>query len=123
MTRTANNFQLFRGDTKLFTLNFTTLAGSPIDIRGHGLWFTMKRSVDDPDSAAVLQKKIVFPETIESETGRGTLVLSSVETDLLEPGIYLYDMQKVIPDQPPIVATFISGRIQVLPDITRTPGG
>lgn len=128
MTRPTNNFQFYRGDTKVFTLTFATLAGSPIDITGHELWFTMKRTANDPDSAAVLQKRIVFSANAASMAGTGVLLLDATETGAIEPGIYLYDMQKVIPGipgdpgLPPVVATFISGRIQVLPDITRNNG-
>lgn len=128
MTRPTNNFQFYRGDTKVFTLSFATVAGRPIDITGHELWFTMKQTASDPDSAAVLQKRIVFPVTSASVAGSGSLLLDSTETSVIEPGIYLYDMQKVIPGipgdpgTPPVVATFISGRIQVLPDITRSNG-
>ncbi|MBF0191633.1 MAG: hypothetical protein HQL99_10925 [Magnetococcales bacterium] len=128
MTRPTNNFQFYRGDTKVFTLSFSTVAGHPIDITGHELWFTMKRTANDPDSEAVLQKRVIFPSTPESMAGSGSLLLDSTETDAIEPGIYLYDMQKVIPGipgdpgTPPVVATFISGRIQVLPDITRNHG-
>ncbi|MEO5330536.1 MAG: hypothetical protein H7839_00820 [Magnetococcus sp. YQC-5] len=125
MTRPSNNFQFYRGDTKVFTLSFATVAGSPVDISGHELWFTMKHSADDPDSAAVLQKRITFPATEKSMAGAGSLLLNSIETGTIAPGVYLYDMQKVIPgilddqDNPPVVATFVSGRILVLPDITR----
>ncbi|MBF0342116.1 MAG: hypothetical protein HQL95_14320 [Magnetococcales bacterium] len=122
MTRPSNNFQFYRGDTKVFTLSFSNPDASPVDITGHTLWFTMKRTANDQDSEAVLQKRVMFPSTPASVAGSGSLLLDSTETSLIEPGIYLYDMQKVIPGNPPVVATFISGRIQVLPDITRRNG-
>ncbi|MBF0108758.1 MAG: hypothetical protein HQL76_06245 [Magnetococcales bacterium] len=128
MVSQANNFKFYRGDTKVFTLSFAAVAGTPIDITGHELWFTMKHSPNDPDVAAVLQKRIVFPATPESVAGAGSLTLHSTETAVIEPGVYFYDMQKVIPgipgepNTPPVVATLISGRIQVLPDITQRCG-
>lgn len=118
----SNNFQFYRGDTKVFSLSFNTGEGAPIDITGHELWFTMKRSADDLDSQAVIQKKHVFPGDEFSEAGVGSLVLESDETGGFEPGVYLYDMQKVIVGVPPVVSTLLSGRIKILPDITRNNG-
>ena len=112
----------YRGDTKVFTLSFKDGAGNPIDITGHELWFTMKKAVDDTDANAVLQKQIVFPAGTDSENGTGALTLNSDETGAIEPGVYLYDVQKVIPGSPPVVATLMSGKINILPDITRTDG-
>lgn len=122
MARQSNNFQFHRGDTKPFVLAFTTVAGVPIDITGSILWITIKRSVDDLDVNAVIQKKVTFPETQESADGLGSITLGSDETRLIDPGIYLYDMQYVIPGDPPIVSTIISGRISILPDVTRNDG-
>ena len=112
----------YRGDTKVFTLSFKDGAGNPIDITGHELWFTMKKAVDDSDANAVLQKQIIFPAGEASQGGTGTLTLESTETGAIEPGVYLYDVQKVIPGSPPVVATLMSGKISVLPDITRNNG-
>lgn len=109
----------FRGDTKVFTLSFKDGAGRAVDVSGHELWFTMKRQINDPDAAAVLQKRIVFPGDETSRAGEGVLVLDSAETGDIEPGTYFYDLQKVIPGAPPVVATLLSGKIAVLPDITR----
>ncbi|MBF0161597.1 MAG: hypothetical protein HQL88_04840, partial [Magnetococcales bacterium] len=50
------------------------------------------------------------------------LTLTSAETDLIAPGIYVFDFQRVIPDNPPVVKTLMSGKISILPDITRSNG-
>nr|CRH06137.1 protein of unknown function [Candidatus Magnetococcus massalia] len=112
----------YRGDTKVFNLSFKDGDGSPINIAGHQLWFTMKKDVADPDSKAVLQKQITFPDDAQSQSGAGALTLESTETGSIEPGVYLYDIQKVIPGDPPVVATLMSGKINVLPDITQSHG-
>jgi len=34
----------------------------------------------------------------------------------------VFDVQRVIPDNPPVVKTLMSGKITILPDITRSNG-
>ena len=122
MTGNSNLAPFYRGDTKAFNLSFKDAGGAPIDVTGHELWFTMKRSVTDADADAVLQKKIIFPSGTASQSGEGTLTLESTETGAIDPGTYYFDIQKVIPENPPVVATLMSGKIAVLPDITRANG-
>lgn len=113
----------FRGDTKTYTLTFKDGTGRAIDVSGHELWFTMKRQITDPDSEAVLQKRVVFADNEASRAGSGMLVLDSTETGAVEPGTYWCDLQKVVPGSPPVVATLLSGKIAVLPDVTRRDAG
>ena len=122
MSFKSNLSPLYRGDTREFEFEFTNSAGLPLDITGHELWFTVKRDIGDADVDAILQKKIVFPSSPQSEKGEGTLTLDSTETDGLEPGVYFYDFQRVMPGIPPVVKTLVSGKISVLPDVTRSNG-
>ncbi|HAT48864.1 MAG: hypothetical protein HQL07_03900 [Nitrospirae bacterium] len=122
MSSNSNLSAFYRGDTKVWGLSFKDSVGAPIDVTGHELWFTMKREITDLDEDAVLQKKIIFSSGAESENGIGTLTLDSTETGAIDPGNYFFDLQKVIPGSPPIVATLISGKISVLPDVTRSTG-
>ena len=122
MSFKSNLSHFYRGDTREFSFEFTDSAGQPLNITGHELWFTMKRDVADTDSDAVLQKRIVMLPSQQSENGECMLTLSSTETDSIPPGIYLFDFQRVIPDNPPVVKTLMSGKISVLPDITRSNG-
>ncbi len=123
MARQSPNFSLYRGDTKVFALTFKTRPeGLPIDITGHHLWFTMKKSTDEMDEEATIQKEIIFPETPASAAGLGFLTITSAETRAIKPGVYLYDMQWVIEGDPPVVMTLTFGRINVLPDVTRRDG-
>ena len=122
MSGNSNLSAFYRGDTKVFNLSFKDSAGLPINVTGHELWFTMKQEVTDTDEKAILQKKIIFPTNAESEGGSGTLTLDSDETEAIDPGTYFFDLQKVIPENPPVVATLMSGKISVLADITRNTG-
>ena len=112
----------YRGDTKVFNLSFKDSAGQPINLTGHELWFTMKKKESDKDDNAIIQKRVVFPAGSESEQGIGTFTLSSAESRLIAPDTYFYDIQKVIPENPPVVSTVMSGRISVRADITRNDG-
>ena len=122
MSAKATLAAFYRGDTKAFDLTFKDSAGLPIDISNHELWFTLKGNVTDLDADAAFQKKIIFANGTESQQGIGALTLTSEETGSIEPGTYFFDIQKVIPDTPPVVATLMSGKISILPDITRTDG-
>ena len=122
MGQHSNLSPFFRGDTKIFNLSFEDSNGQGINITGHELWFTMKRVDTDADEQAILQKRVIFPSGEAAEKGVGVLSLSSEETKTIEPGTYVYDIQKVIPETPPVVATFMSGKIRVLPDITQNDG-
>ncbi|MEO5364475.1 MAG: hypothetical protein H7838_12745 [Magnetococcus sp. DMHC-8] len=122
MTFKANLSPLYRGDTREFAFEFTDSAGQPLNITGHELWFTMKRNINDADLDAVFQKRVVFPASQQSQQGAGVLTLTSAETDGIAPGIFAFDFQRVIPDNPPVVKTLMSGKISILPDITRSNG-
>ncbi len=122
MSGNSNLSAFYRGDTKVFNLSFKDSAGLPIDVSGHELWFTMKREITDIDENSVLQKKMIFPSGTQSEGGSGNLTLDSTETGAIDPGTYFFDLQKVIPENPPVVATLMSGKISVLADITRNSG-
>ncbi|MBF0309815.1 MAG: hypothetical protein HQL56_09830 [Magnetococcales bacterium] len=112
----------FRGDTKVVFFAFEENDGTPIDINGHELWFTLKTNLADPDQEAVFQKRVIFPPGPDAILGIGTLTLESTETETIEPGTFFYDLQRVIPGTPPKVTTLVSGRLSVFPDVTRRNG-
>ena len=122
MPSNANLSPFYRGDTKVFNLSFKNSSGQPIDISNHELWFTMKGQVTDSDADAIFQKKIIFSAGAESQGGIGVLTLDSTDTGGIDPGTYFFDIQKVIPETPPVVATLMSGKISVLADVTRNDG-
>ena len=111
-----------RGDTKNYKLVFTS-NGNPVPMFGSKIYFTMKVNETDADNVAALQVLVVPEDTPDSASGIVMLVLDSNKTDI-EPGSYLYDIQQSIPGEevgdPPIVTTLVSGRVNVLADITRT---
>ncbi|MBF0589601.1 MAG: FecR domain-containing protein, partial [Magnetococcales bacterium] len=66
-------------------------------------------ALEDLDADAAFQKKIIFPDSDTSRLGIGTLTLTSEETGSINPATYYFDIQKVITDTPPVVATLMSG--------------
>ena len=121
MATRSYKFQLRRGDTKRFDLSFKS-RGNPVNITGQTLWFTMKQDLNSPDQDADFQKSVVFPDNADSIKGIGSITIDSDESGRLLPGTYFFDMQTVIPGDPPLVSTPMVGIIQVLPDVTRRSG-
>ena len=118
MARQSSNFRFFQGDTQPFWLDFT-IGELPLNIAGYSIVFAMTASTKNLNGATY-RKKIVLPDDAESRAGRCTLTIESNESEGMEPGRYLYNMKMVAPGAPPIVITFISGILLVLPDVTRT---
>lgn len=116
----SNLSAFYRGDTKAMNLVFTGASG-PVDLSNHEIWFSMKTSPADTDENAIIQKRITLGSNEQTTRGSCVLTLTSAETKMIPPGTYYYDIQHVIPENPPIVASF-SGRVVVLADITRSDG-
>lgn len=110
------------------------------DITGYtSLWFTVKRSTDDADTAALLQVKLNSPSATDgllyvngaaatnaalasitvSNAGTGAIVVAVDETvtDDLYPGTYYYDAQTLIAGA---VTTPDSGTFVITADVTRS---
>jgi len=105
-----------RGDTFRITLQFTDkITGDVIDITDCIIRFTVKSSVNDLDSAAVIKKDI----TVHTNPTAGETVLTLTSTDTNLNGKYLYDVQFEDPSvSPKDVFTILSGIIEFSKDIT-----
>lgn len=96
----------FRGDDVEITLNFSE------NITDWTVFFTVKESIEDDDSEAVISKDITTHDLpTEGET---TFVLTSSETDRI--GSYVYDIQVKTADG--LVKTVTSGPIVFTDDVT-----
>jgi len=106
----------YRGDTKIYKFTFTG-----IDITGWDVWFTLKMTQNDIDDNASLQVKATAGDDPNDDPINGIMFLTvpSDVTNLVEPGIYFYDFQRVIDGTPPDVRTLLAGKIKILSDITR----
>jgi hypothetical protein len=106
---------MYRGDSKTFSFTFKDDAGSPIDISGQTLWFTLKANQTDSDPG-VLQQNVTFPTDSNSAAGIGSMVIPASATGSLTPGTtYYYDFQLV---DGTYITTLGSGTVTILQDIT-----
>lgn len=91
--------------------------GTAVDITGDELWLTLKDSNTDADPGAA-QFHDTMPANAESVAGIGFVVAPSDDTVDVAPGLYHYDIQRVIPGDPPTVQTPVYGTMEVLEDTT-----
>ena len=98
-----------RGDTLIAALGITDAFGTEYTpASGDGIRFAMKRRYDEPD--VLIRKDLDMSEDVL------TLRLDPDDTEDLEFGQYVYDMQLTYSDG--AVDTIIAeGRIEILPEV------
>lgn len=74
---------------------------------------------ENPGDRPSLQKSVEFATGKESEHGKTTLVIDSIETGSIEPGPYLYDFKITTKGNPLIVQTLARGKVMVIEDIAK----
>lgn len=105
--------QIKRGDTWSRTMYFQDANGSPIDITGWTIFFTVKAKADDLDAAAVISKTI----TVFSDPTSGEAEISLTSTDTNQAiGSFLFDIQ--IKTNLGEIITVLEGIIDITKDIT-----
>ncbi len=108
------NLTMYRGDTRTVVFTF---AGSTQFQVGDTVRFTLKRSVSDPDSAALAA--LVSPATVTLDGTTATATIPAAATSTLAvPTVLAYDWQ--LTTTAGAVHTLDAGRIAVHPDVTRT---
>ena len=108
---------IYRGDDAYLDGTITK-NGAAQDITGCTLWWTLKKSKTDPDSAAILQKTNGSGITIVSAAG-GTFTVRINSTDLSSidsERLYYWDVQ--IKDAANIIQTVMTGTVVIALDIT-----
>ena len=85
----------FAGNTINYDLVFKRSDGSPIDISGMVMTFTMKINKSDPDSGpTALQQSVTFQPDDDSGNGLGSIEIPAGMTSKLIPDRwYQYDFQ------------------------------
>jgi len=95
MANVAGNFTITRGDTYKENWVIKDESGTPINITGGKLYFTLKNSVSDPDPGA-LQLTSATGEGItitDAPNGAATMTMTSAQTAALNVQTYYYDIQ------------------------------
>jgi len=106
---------IYRGDDKTYTLEFLKDDGSPIDITGWKIYFTMKQHLNMSDDRAGVKVDVTTHD--DPVNGKTSIYLSKEDTTDLLLCVYFFDIQvkKVGGD----ILTVMAGKIKVLGDVTR----
>lgn len=91
----AEKLTIIRGDSAEIDVTFEDVDGTPINLTGKSVFFTVKEIDDidgEDDSEAKISKKITVHT--DPTAGETQIALSSEDTDL-SPKDYLYDLQIV----------------------------
>jgi hypothetical protein len=112
----SNALRIFRGDTRLITVPVTLKStGAVFDLTGYKAIFTVKKSANLPDSAAILQKTV---NDIQNPTlGVINFELDENDTDVKQ-GNYTYDVQ-ISNDTTRDIKTVVVDSFQIVDDVTK----
>jgi len=112
---------LVRGNTRNYCLRFKDKSGNYYALEDWKTYFTVKTNLDLPDSEAAIQK-IITDYTHSTSGGYDlmTIALNAVDTANLTAGIYDFDIKVVTAANENF--TLMSGKFEILPDVTRTVG-
>ena len=104
---------VYRGDEFSMQLEFKDENGVVIDITNWTIFFTVKKKLDDPDSAAKISVTIA---PSDPTNGIALVTVPNTETDNLS-GVYYYDFQFKKADG--TIQTLVNGGITFEKDVTR----
>jgi hypothetical protein len=114
-----------RGDTRTFTATATyppghPQAGQPYPLTGKILYFTAKRSMDEPDSAAFFMKQVDDGIQVLAPPNdhKARITVNGSDTARLTgERVFVCDLQVIDAGEP---LTLAFGQLRIRPDITRT---
>jgi hypothetical protein len=104
MATETNKINMFLRDDRTLFVEVHYESGAAVDLSDSKIWFTVKQKTSDPDTSAILSKKneaaggadteilIVEP----AENGQAQVFLTPDDTDLVNPGVYSYDVQVLL---------------------------
>ena len=105
--------EIIKRDDVDLDVTVTDLDGVAINLTNQTVIFTMKNNPTDPDSSAVIQKRITS-HTVPSQ-GKTRVVLTHDDTDI-PAKYYFYDLQVI--SSVGKVSSIPKGQIRVIQDIT-----
>lgn len=80
-----------RGNAKTYSVTLKDKNGNAVDVTGWTVYFTVKKSVNDKDSKAVISKTVTFTDALN---GIGKVTFTAADTDKTE-GTYYYDVKVI----------------------------
>jgi hypothetical protein len=116
MPETIHDLEVIQSDTKTYKISVVD-DNTPVDITGYTLFFTVKTSLNDTDTSAIISKTVICPINSDSTAGNGYILLSSTDTNK-NPGNYSYDIKIQAPG---VVfrKTVVSGKYKINMTSTR----
>jgi hypothetical protein len=109
-----------RGDTSAWEFTVTDEEGNSQDISGAVPRMAVKVARTDADADAVLMASLGNGKAVLTDELNGlvTVTFTAADTDVLDVGVYAWDLQLV--DSGQAVYTVDRGRLTVQGDVTRT---
>lgn len=111
--------EMIRGDTLPLHL-LLSIDGSPLNVGGDTIYFTLKTTQTAADAAAALQYSYVLPSNASTAVGIADVSVPATKTAAVTPGTYFFDIQWKRNVTPAEVYTVALGKIVVRYDITIT---
>ena len=108
--------EMIRGDTRTITATFVDSSGSPLDLTGGEVFFTVNASSEPSDDTSAVITKDVTSFSAPT-TGVATITLASTDTNSITPGNYWYDVQFV--SSGGVVTSLAKQKFIIKSDITR----
>lgn len=105
--------EVIRGDDLTIELALTEEDGTPVNLTGTTVFFTVKKKLADSDEDAVISKEVT--DHTEPENGVAVISLDNDETDIAA-GIYHWDIQILNAGK---ISSINYGIFRVIPDVTR----
>lgn len=100
MSLEVNKITMFIRDDRTLSVSVNTDDGTPVDLTGAKLWFTVKERSSDTDLQALISKKNLEAggsdtqiKVISASTGKAEIYIVPADTLSVNPGTYLYDIQ------------------------------
>jgi len=107
----TQDLTITRGDTETVVVSMTDSAGSPVVITGR----TYTAQLRTTPSISIISASFTCTVT-DAPNGKVTCVLSAVDSALLNPGYFYWDLQE---NASGVISTILSGNVTVLADVTR----
>jgi len=124
MTSDANRIVMFLRDDRTLSVTANYEDGSPTDLTGAKMWFTVKEKASDPDVDALIEKKSSLAGGSDSEIkftnptgGAAEIYIVPDDTENVNPGIYSYDVQVTLANGK--TYTIVRDRITFKEDVTK----
>jgi hypothetical protein len=111
-----SKIDMIRGDTRTITATFVDSDGSPLDLTGGTVFFTVNASSEPTDDTAAVVSKDVSSFAAPT-TGIATITLAAADTTNVTPGTYWYDCQFV--SSGGVVTSLAKQKFVLKSDITR----